>query len=653
MMQPGAAVGRYLIRDVLGWGGFATVYRAWDPVMAQDVALKLLLPQRALNPLARRRFLAEMRALAPLRHPNIVAFYGAGEADGQLYYAMEVVEGATLATLAQNRPLPLTEVAALLGPLCSAIDYLHAAGVVHRDLKAGNVMLTTNGRVVLMDFGIARALDETQLTLTAGYLGTPGVMSPEQVRGQPVGPRADIYALGALTFQLLAGRLPFTGDAAHVLHAHAFDDPPPLRDFAPGLPEDVYAIVAAALAKDPAERPARAAAFAAPFVRFGYPPPAEQTSDLPPVPDDRRGATSTAGEASPRGVRQAPGWPRRHWRWLAAGALTSCLLALALLLALRLRSTPSHAGETVSDFAIYDLGTWAQAQGGLQACFNLWSVPAGGGTRLRITPLSGDGAPLEGPLTAPGKLGENQCLTLRAAAPVAAGDYQATLLDGSGAPLAQTSFSALVEFGVRGIDRWSAASGDLEGCFQGAAGLAPGGLLLRVQRDSGGGPTASGPLTVPQGDGEVCIAAPPLRAPSAGVYRASVFDSQGRELARATFDVLTAVAVQGVAEWAAGAGPLRVCFHSGGALSGRSLTLRVVRDDGQAQPIEGATASAGPSGASCLSAPPATPPAGGAYQAQIVDGLGRPLAGVPFSTPAGPELPQPSPPPSTTSGLPL
>lgn len=652
MMQPGAAVGRYLLRDVLGWGGFATVYRAWDPVMAQDVALKLLLPQRALDPLAQRRFLAEMRALAPLRHPNIVAFYGAGEADGQLFYAMEVVEGVTLAALAQNRSLPLAEVAALLAPLCSAIDYLHAAGVVHRDLKAGNVMLTRNGRVVLMDFGIARALDETQLTLTAGYLGTPGVMSPEQVRGQPIGPRADIYALGVLTFQLLAGRLPFTGDAAHVLHAHAFEEPPPLRDFAPGLPEEVYAIVAAALAKDPAERPARAAAFAAPFVRLVSPPQADAPPEPPPAPAGQRNAAITPDEGPPRAVRREPRWPRRHWRWLAAGALTSCLLALALILALRQLSTPSHAGETVSDFAIYDIGTWAQAQGGLQACFNLWSVPAGGGTRLRIAPLSGDGAPLDGPLTAPGKLGENQCLTLRAAAPVAAGDYQATLLDGHGAPLAQTSFSALVEFGVRGIDRWSAAAGDLEGCFQGAAGLAPGGLVLRVQRDSGGA-TAAGPLTVPQGDGEVCLAAPPVHAPAAGVYRASVFDPQGRELARATFDVLTSVGVQGVAEWAAGAGPLRVCFHSGGALSGRSLTLRIVRDDGQAQPIEGSSASAGPSGSSCLSAPPATTAAAGAYHAQIVDGLGRQLAGVPFSTPPGLELPQPSPSPATISGLPL
>ncbi len=254
-------LGRYELIGTLGNGSFATVYRAWDPLLDREVGLKALLPHLASVAEDRLRFLAEARALAGIKHPNIVTVYDVGEAGGRPFFAMELIEGRTLAELVTAGRVPVERTLDILNALAPAIDRLHEAGLVHRDIKDANVMVTPVGRVVLMDLGIALATGGPRLTEPGGGMGTPESAAPEQIRGEDVGPAADIYALGVLAYELFAGRLPFTGDATHVLYAQAALPPPPLRDLRPGLPESVYLAIDAALAKSPGERPASAAAF--------------------------------------------------------------------------------------------------------------------------------------------------------------------------------------------------------------------------------------------------------------------------------------------------------------------------------------------------------------------------------------------------------
>jgi serine/threonine protein kinase len=290
-------LGRYELRGTLGEGGFATVYRAFDPALGREVALKALHPHLAANPGIRQRFLAEARALARMRHPHIVTVHDVSDAAERPFFTMERIEGRTLADLAPGQALPPAQVVTLITSLASAVDALHHADLVHRDIKAANVMVDRGGRVVLMDLGIARVLNATQHTQTGAVLGTLESMAPEQVRGQPVGPPADIYALGILAYQLLAGRPPFQGDTAYLLHAHVYDPPPPLQQMRPGLPPSVCAAVEAALAKDPARRPASAGQFAAmlagtvspPRTPSGPPPrpPRTPTTPLPPTVVER------------------------------------------------------------------------------------------------------------------------------------------------------------------------------------------------------------------------------------------------------------------------------------------------------------------------------------------------------------------------------
>jgi hypothetical protein len=382
-------IGRYQVGGVLGRGGFATVYRAWDPLLNREVALKVLLPALAGEHELRTRFLAEARMLAGMRHPGIAVVHDVGEASDQPYFAMELIEGQTLAErIAHGRTLSLEETAAIAERLCAAVDALHDAGVLHRDIKPSNIMLERSGRVVLMDFGIARMAGAELTAPGSALLGTPLVMAPEQVRGEPAGPPADIYALGVLIYQMLAGQPPFTGDVVQILHAHAYEPPPPLWAHRPGLPHAVYTIVDAALAKDPADRPRRATDLAGALAHA-----AGEQATLAGNDQDARHRDQTRRLSMPPLPSLGRARPARPRRAFPRGAvLTLCgailLLALAILVTRGDLQVPEQSagaahegpvGQTspvVSGFRIYD-NVFARRQleftvgDSVAACFSL------------------------------------------------------------------------------------------------------------------------------------------------------------------------------------------------------------------------------------------------------------------------------------------
>lgn len=258
------AIGRYAIRESLGTGGFATVYRAYDPVLDREVALKVLHPHLAQEEDTRERFIREGRTLARIHHPNIVQVFDAGVAEGSVYLAMQLIEGRSLATIVRDGgPLSVGRVARITEQVGAALSALHERGLIHCDIKPANILLDReHGRAVLLDLGVARRLDET--ASTRGWLwGTPAYMAPEQIAPDgTVSPRTDVYQLGATAHALLAGEPPFTGQPTQVMYAVMHQAPPDLALLRPGVPPRIAAEIGQALSKDPDVRPHSAAAFA-------------------------------------------------------------------------------------------------------------------------------------------------------------------------------------------------------------------------------------------------------------------------------------------------------------------------------------------------------------------------------------------------------
>lgn len=268
---PPPRYGDYEVSCEIAAGGFGTVYQATHRESGEVVALKVLHPELVLTRRDVARFEREVRLINLVQHPNVVRVLDLGRtASDQPYFAMELLRGDTVRTRLKTRGrLAPSEALALLGPLCSALDAAHARGIVHRDVKASNVFVTDEGRVVLLDFGIGKLLDDTGPALTESrhVLGTPPSMAPEQILGDEVDPRTDVYALGVLAFHLVTGSLPFAhADLATVQQMHLHDPPPRASARAPvGSPPvsaAIDALLTAALAKDPADRPASAGAFA-------------------------------------------------------------------------------------------------------------------------------------------------------------------------------------------------------------------------------------------------------------------------------------------------------------------------------------------------------------------------------------------------------
>jgi eukaryotic-like serine/threonine-protein kinase len=249
-------LGPYQITGELGRGGMGAVYKAVHSDTGEAAAVKLLSPHLAHEEGFRSRFEAEIETLRKLNHPNIVRLFGFGEQEPYLFYAMEWIDGSSLEQeLQQGRRFDWREVARIALDMCRALRHAHDRGVIHRDIKPGNVLLGVDGRVKLSDFGIARLFGNTRLTGAGNVLGTAEYMAPEQAEGRPVDARADLYSLGALMYALLARRPLFRGKSLpDMLYKQRFEQPEPIRSLVSDLPEEFERIINQLLEKEPERR---------------------------------------------------------------------------------------------------------------------------------------------------------------------------------------------------------------------------------------------------------------------------------------------------------------------------------------------------------------------------------------------------------------
>ncbi|MGI5513475.1 serine/threonine-protein kinase [Streptomyces sp. CA-106131] len=326
--------GRYRLEHPLGRGGMATVWRARDEVLGRAVAVKLMAEGALHDASAVERFRHEANTVAGLGHANIVTVFDAG-VDGHLsFLVMELIEGADLGSLIARGRLRVEYAVAVADQVCAALETAHRAGVVHRDLKPANLLMSPDGTVKVVDFGIARtaATARAGLTAVATVVGTSAYMAPEQATGAPVDARADLYALGCILHEMLTGKPPFAGEnPMAVLYQHLHQPPRPLRGIRPDVPADLEQLVLDLLAKDPSDRPADAGAVRERLAGAGS-SPALTTLSVPASPE--AGANGIRPEAGGRRGRATARPDRRNRRGLvllgaavfAAAAITGYLV---------------------------------------------------------------------------------------------------------------------------------------------------------------------------------------------------------------------------------------------------------------------------------------------------------------------------------------
>src|SRR5215211_2572164 len=327
--------GRYQLGSLLSAGGMASVYLATDRILERQVAVKVLSPSDAQDPLFVERFRREARAAARLSHPNIVAVFDSGSDADQPYLVMEYVPGQSLAQLLhrQGRLAPRRAVELAI-QVCAALAAAHAQGLVHRDIKPANVLVSPDGQVKVTDFGIVKAAAATTLTGTGTVLGTAAYLSPEQAQGHPVDARSDLYGLGCVLYELLCGSPPFGSGADRspvavaTRHVSEPSEPPSARN--PQVDPALEAVVLTALAKDPAQRYQSAVELqhALERVLAGDAAPALPTEPLLETLG-RTGTTPTAIGPAAGDDGRGPGWPR--WALLVAGTALGIALVAALL----------------------------------------------------------------------------------------------------------------------------------------------------------------------------------------------------------------------------------------------------------------------------------------------------------------------------------
>ncbi len=329
--------GRYELGERLGSGGMADVYAAYDRTLERTVALKVLRDGLSSDTTFVARFTREARAAASIAHPRVVQVLDAGSADGRHYIAMEMVPGGTLKQVIQrDGPFPERNALRIAREIADGVAAAHARGIIHRDLKAQNVLIDAEGHPKVADFGIARTAEDSGLTQTAALLGSVHYLAPEQASGGPVDERADVYSLGVLLYEMLTGILPFRADTPlQIANQHLHEEPVPARRIRSGLEPETDALVARAMAKRPAKRFASAAAL---------------RDAIDGLLGERRAAAAVPATAP------AAGAAGRRWPLLAALAIIALLVLGGVAIASRgpsplAASTPTP-GATVAGFAV-------------------------------------------------------------------------------------------------------------------------------------------------------------------------------------------------------------------------------------------------------------------------------------------------------------
>jgi serine/threonine protein kinase len=358
---PQTSTKRYRPVRLLGHGGMATVELAHDTELDRPVAIKRLAANLAANEEYKQRFLREARLAARLSHPNIVAVYDAGAEHGVPYIVMEYVEGETVSDLLRRRGrLEPAEAVAQALQACSGLETAHEAGLVHRDIKPQNLLITPDGTLKIADFGIARSLDGTKLTHAGTVLGTAAYLAPEQAAGEQVTATADIYALGAVLYELLTGRPPYEADSLAELFAKQTEGSiTPLRELAPVAPARLEDAVMHALARAPEYRPESAAAFAAELAA---------TPTVVTTVDQSLARTKPMRRVRSRGRAESR---RRRWVLSAAAIFAAALVALILALSLgggskspKPVAPPSTSGSTAQQARAFSAWLRGHAAGG-------------------------------------------------------------------------------------------------------------------------------------------------------------------------------------------------------------------------------------------------------------------------------------------------
>ena len=322
--ETGQHVGDYEVLGVLGTGGMGQVYRVRNLISDRVEAMKVLLPDLSAEPELANRFIGEIRTLASFDHPNIAQLHTAFQADNRLVMIMEYIEGVTLDQRARQSAIPLDEVLDYTSQVLSALSYAHSRGVIHRDIKPGNMMVTPHGVVKLMDFGIAKSAADPHQTRPGTTMGSLYYMSPEQVRGTTVDARSDIYSVGVSLYELSAGKRPFEADSTFGILNHQLNSAPqPPKELNPSLPPALNEIILAALAKEPMQRFQTADAFrnALQSVRSSLAPDQVRTETAP--------ARNPARDVQPN--LQPAKSHRALWMTLGALAVVAVLVAAAIV----------------------------------------------------------------------------------------------------------------------------------------------------------------------------------------------------------------------------------------------------------------------------------------------------------------------------------
>lgn len=372
--------GRYEIRSLIGRGGMAEVHLGFDTRLSRIVAIKMLRSDLARDSVFQARFRREAQSAASLNHPNIVAVYDTGEEmvlgpDGRgisvPYIVMEYVEGHTVKDLlSDGTPVPINEAVSIVSGVLSALEYSHSQHLVHRDIKPGNIMLTADGKVKVMDFGIARALSDSQATMTQtnAVVGTAQYLSPEQARGEQVDARSDLYSTGVVLFELLTGRPPFTGDSAvAVAYQHVQQLAPTPSAITPDVPEPLDRVVLKALAKNREDRYSSAGSMLADLMRAtrggrvnapetavwadtrAMPAPAEQTATLPTAPAFAPVQSPTSAIPSLKADEVEEPVKGRKKMWIVLGVILAALLIVGGVWYALARSQPTAEMVAVPD----------------------------------------------------------------------------------------------------------------------------------------------------------------------------------------------------------------------------------------------------------------------------------------------------------------